>query len=295
MNDKNQLIALNKIQNRILTIRGFQVMIDRDLAELYQVETKVLNQAVKRNIERFPESFRFQLNAAEKNELVTNCDRFENLKHSSINPCAFTEHGVSMLSAVLRSDIAVKISIQIMNAFVEMRKFIANNAGIFQRLDKVELKQIEADHKFEQIFKALESGSVMPRQGIFFDGQVFDAYKFVSDLFRTAQKSIIIIDNYIDDTVLTHLEKRNKNVKVTIFTRVLSRQMALDIKKFNEQYQPVAVKEFNNSHDRFLIIDDKTVYHFGASLKDLGRKWFAFSKFDIDAVKLLGRLGENTV
>ena len=295
MSDKNQLIALNKIQNRILTIRGIQVMIDRDLAELYQVETKVLNQAVKRNIERFPESFRFQLNAAEKNELVTNCDRFENLKHSSINPCAFTEHGVSMLSAVLRSDIAVKISIQIMNAFVEMRKFIANNAGIFQRLDKVELKQIEADHKFEQIFKALESGSVMPRQGIFFDGQVFDAYKFVSDLFRTAQKSIIIIDNYIDDTVLTHLEKRNKNVKVTIFTRVLSRQMALDIKKFNEQYQPVAVKEFNNSHDRFLIIDDKTVYHFGASLKDLGRKWFAFSKFDIDAVKLLGRLGENTV
>jgi hypothetical protein len=290
MSDKNQLIALEKIQNRIFTIRGIQVMVDRDLAELYQVETKVLNQAVKRNIERFPDSFRFQLNAAEKNELVTNCDRFENLKHSSINPYAFTEHGVSMLSAVLRSDIAIKISIQIMNAFVEMRKFITNNAGLFQRLDKVELKQLEADQKFEQIFNALENGSVMPKQGIFFDGQVFDAYQFVSDLIRSAAKSILLIDNYIDDTVLTHFAKRKKDVAFVVLTKAISRQLELDAKKFNAQYPPVILKEFNNAHDRFIIIDETTIYHFGASLKDLGKKWFAFSKMDVGAAEMLETL-----
>lgn len=142
MSDKNQLSTLGKIQNRIFTIRETQVMIDNDLAELYQVKTKALNQAVKRNLERFPELFRFQLNAAEKNELVTNCDRFENLKHSSINPYAFTEQGVSMLSAVLRSDIAIKVSIQIMNAFVEMRKFMLSNAQVFQLMKTIKLNTL---------------------------------------------------------------------------------------------------------------------------------------------------------
>lgn len=199
-----------------------------------------------------------------------------------------------MLSAVLRSETAVEVSVQIMNAFVAMRRFIASNAHIFQRLDTVERKQLEhkleTDEKFKKVFNALESKTIQPRQGIFYDGQFFDAYRFVSDLFRTANKSIIIIDNYVDDTVLTHLSKRRKDVKATVITRTISRQLHLDVKKFNEQYQPVEIKEFKNAHDRFVVIDDTTVYHFGASLKDLGKKWFAFSKMDIGAVEMLGKI-----
>ncbi len=182
------------IENQIFTIQGMQVMIDRDLAKLYQVETKVLNQAVKRNLERFPQAFRFQLNDNEKNELVTNCDRFKTLKHSSINPYVFTEQGVAMLSAVLRSDIAVKISIQIMTAFTQMRKVIAGTTLFDKRLDKIERKQIETDQKFEHVFNAIENKSFKPTQGIFYNGQVFDAYVFVSSLIRSAKQSI----NYID-------------------------------------------------------------------------------------------------
>ena len=163
----NKVIKTEDIQNRIFTIRGLQVMIDSDLAQIYGVATKVLNQAVKRNIDRFPESFRFQLIDAEKLELVTNCDRFKKLKHSSVNPYAFTERGVAMLSAVLHSDTAVKVSIQIIQAFVEMKKFLLTNAAIFQRLDNVERKQIETDQKFEQLFKALQSNEITPKQNIF--------------------------------------------------------------------------------------------------------------------------------
>ncbi len=267
-----------------------QVMIDRDLAELYDVPTKVLNQAVKRNLQRFPDAFRFQLTENEKTELVTNCDRFEKLKHSSTLPYAFSEQGVAMLSAVLRSETAVKVSIQIMQAFIAMRKFIANNAAIFQRLEKVERKQLETDEKFEQVFNAIESKEIQPRQGIFFDGQIFDAYKFVADLIRSAKKSIILIDNYIDDSVLTLFSKRKKDVALTIVTKTVSKRLKLDVKKFNEQYPPVALKEFGKSHDRFLIIDYSIVYHFGASLKDLGKKWFAFSKMDIGAVEMVGKI-----
>ena len=168
------------------------------------------------------------------------------------------------------------------------------NAQIFQRLDTVERKQIEykadADKNFEKVFNAIESKDIRPKQGIFFNGQIFDAYRFVSDLFRTAKKSIIIIDNYIDDTVLAHLTKRHENVTVTILTKSISKHLVLDVKKFNEQYPAIEIKEFNNAHDRFIIIDRNTVYHFGASLKDLGKKWFAFSKMDIGAVEMLGRL-----
>ena len=205
-------------------------------------------------------------------------------------PYAFTEQGVAMLSAVLRSDIAIKVSIQIINAFVAMRRFIAANALIFQRLDTLETKQLETDNKIDHVLNAIESKEIQLKQGIFFDGQIFDAYKFVADLIRTAQESIILIDNYIDDTVLIRLTKRNKGVKVTILTKTISKQLALDIKKFNEQYPAIEIKEFKNSHDRFIIIDNTTVYHFGASLKDLGKKWFAFSKMEIKAVEMLARL-----
>ncbi len=201
MSDNNKGIMVNSIQNRIFTFRGFQVMIDRDLAELYDVPTKRLNEQVKRNLNRFPDSFRFQLTDNEKNELVANCDRFEKLKHSTVNPYAFTEQGVAMLSAVLHSQTAVDVSIRIMEAFVEMRKFISNNAAIFQRLESVEMKQIVTDEKIDKIFKALENSSLKPKQGIFYDGQIFDAYKFVTELIKGAKKSIVLIDNYVDETV----------------------------------------------------------------------------------------------
>lgn len=197
-----------------------------------------------------------------------------------------------MLSGVLKSDIAVKVSIHIMNAFVSMRKFIASNAQMFQRLDYVERKQIEHDDKINQIFKAIEENEIKPDKGIFFNGQVFDAYKFVSDLVRSAKKSIILIDNYIDDTVLTLFSKRQNNVSVTILTKEITKQLSLDLIKYNTQYPEIIIKEFKESHDRFLLIDENVVYHFGASLKDLGKKWFAFSKFDSDAFKIIDRINE---
>ena len=270
---KDLTITKQQIENRIFTIRGNQVMLDRDLAEMYNVETKVLNQAVKRNIERFPELFRFQLTDSEKNELVTNCDRFENLKHSSNNPYAFTEQGVAMLSAVLRSDTAIKVSIQIINAFVEMRKLIANHNGLLQRMEGAERKLLETDHKFEQLFRALENKDAIPSQGVFFDGQIFDAYELASRIIRSAKKSIVLIDNYIDENTLTHLAKKGKDVNVVILTKTIN------------QYGNFAAKTFTQSHDRFLIIDEKEVYHLGASLKDLGKKWFAFSKLEAKSVE----------
>ncbi|MDD5672628.1 MAG: ORF6N domain-containing protein [Chitinivibrionales bacterium] len=304
-----ELISFNGIQSRIYSIRGQQVMIDSDLAVLYRIEAKVLNQAVKRNLERFPAEFMFQLTAKEHDSLRSQIVTLEKAKslrsqfvtldngrgqHRKYLPYAFTEQGVAMLSAVLRSETAVKVSLKIMRAFVAMRKFIATNAQIFHRLDTVEKKQIEykadADTKFNKIFMAIEAKEIVPKQGIFYNGQIFDAYRFVSDLFRSAKESIIIIDNYIDDTVLTHLTKRHDNVKVTILTKSISKHLGLDIKKFNEQYPAIEIKEFNNAHDRFIVIDKITVYHFGASLKDLGKKWFAFSKMDIGAMEMLGRL-----
>ena len=287
----SELIINKEIQSRIYTIRGLQVMIDRDLASLYGVETRTLNQAVKRNSERFPDEYCFQLNDEEfsnwKSQIVMSNEDKMGLRRP---PYVFTEQGVAMLSAVLKSETAVKMSIQIINAFVAMRHFIGENAQIFKRLDTLEIKQLETDQKIDHVLDAMESKEIRPKQGIFFDGEIFDAYKFVADLIRTAQESITIIDNYIDDTVLTHLTKRNNGVKVAIFTKTISKQLALDIKKFNAQYPPINIKEFNNSHDRFLIIDNSTVYHFGASLKDLGKKWFAFSKMDIGAIEMLTRL-----
>lgn len=291
---------LQHIENRIFTFRDQQVMIDSDLAELYQIETKVLNQAVKRNISRFPENFRFQLNDNEFNELVTGSDRFDSLRSQSVTsnkrggrrylPYAFTEQGVAMLSAVLRSDIAVKVSIQIMNVFIAMRKQLRSNQLLLNRLDRIELKQLEADQKFEQIFSALERKDPDPIQGIFFDGQVFDAYQFVADLVRKADKSIILLDNYVDDTVLTLLSKRKNGVKCLILTKAIGKQLQLDLDKHQAQYPPIEVKVLDKAHDRFLILDKKEIYHIGASLKDLGKRWFAFSKFDASGLTILENL-----
>jgi hypothetical protein len=290
MNDFVSKIDIKKVQNQIFTIRGIQVMVDRDLADLYEVKVKALNQAVKRNTERFPLIFNFQLSDSETNELVTNCDRFKLLKHSSVNPYVFTEQGVSMLSAVLRSDTAVQVSIAIMNAFVEMRKFISTMLLFSSVLDNIEIKLLDTDYKFEKIFKALESKEVIPNQGIFFDGQIFDAYKFASDIICSAKKSIVVIDNYIDDSVLTLLSKKNEKVYCTILTKTISEQLKLGVAKFTNQYGQLSVKQFDKSHDRFLIIDNETVYHFGASLKDLGKKWFAFSKMDKDSLTIINEI-----
>lgn len=195
-----------------------------------------------------------------------------------------------MLSAVLRSKVAIKVSIEIMNAFIEMRKVLISNAVLFSRLNKIKLKQIEAEQKFEELFKALERGKLYSEKGIFYNGQVFDAYTFVADIIRNAKRSIILMDNYVDDTVLTLLGKRNDNVSATIYTKSISNQLQLDLQRYNSQYPCIEIETFPNAHDRFLIVDNTNLYHIGASLKDLGKKWFAFSKMDIEINYILQQL-----
>ena len=268
------------IQNKILVIRIHQVMIDRDIAELYGVETKRLNEQVKRNIERFPEEFMFALNKAEKDELVANCDRFNTLKHSTVMPYAFTEQGVAMLSAVLKSETAIQASIQIMKAFVAMRKFLLNNAQIFQRLDSLEMHRIESDKRIDELFDRMDRYAIDDTQGIFFQGQIFDAYAKFESFIAQARQSIVLIDNYIDLSVLERFAKKNAGVRVTIYTNPQTPIMAQDIQRFNAQYPLLVVKHTSAMHDRFLIIDNQTLYHIGASLKDLGKRCFAFDVFD---------------
>ena len=276
---KNSSQPLLPIEQRILTIRSKQVIIDRDLAVLYGVETKVLNQAVKRNIERFPEHFRFQLSNQEKDELVTNCDRFSTLKHSSVNPFAFTEQGVAMLSAVLKSDTAIHTSIRIIDAFVAMRNFLMNNASIFQRIERIEMKQLKTDERVDAILDRLNIQND-PVEGVFFNGQIFDAYAFIAGLIRKADKRIVVIDSYIDDSVLLQLSKRKPGVTVDIYDGKISRQLRLDVERHNAQYPGGVLHDYSKAHDRFLIIDED-VYHIGHSLKDLGKKLFAFSKMEV--------------
>ncbi len=293
---ENKLIISRKeIENRIYTIRAQQVMLDSDLAGIYQVETKVFNQAVKRNAERFPENFRFQLTQDEfdainlRSQFVTSSLNYGGRRYL---PYVFTEQGIAMLASVLRSEVAVKVSIEIMNAFVEMRRMLISNASLFHRLDNIELKQLQADQKFEEIFKALESDKLHSEKGIFYNGQVFDAYAFVSDIIRSAKSSIILLDNYVDDTVLTLLGKRKANVTATIYTKSISNQLRLDLQRYNSQYPPIEIEVFSDAHDRFLIIDQTELYHIGASLKDLGKKWFAFSRMDIEVGRMLQLLGK---
>ena len=300
-----QLPVENNVESLIRVIRGQQVMLDRDLAELYGVETRRLNEQVKRNIERFPEDFMFQLTSNE----------FDNLKSQiAISswggvrklPYAFTEQGVAMLSGVLKSSTAVEANIRIMRAFVSMRHFMVNNAAIFQRLETIEFNQLESnkvqakilahqevqDHRIDEIFRRLDEGMYKPKQGIFFDNQIYDAYSFVSELVKSAKQRIILIDNYVDETVLTLLDKRGENVSATIYTQQISRQLRLDVDRHNSQYPPIEISVFRRSHDRFLCIDD-TVYHVGASIKDLGKKWFAFSKMeDFKPEELVAKINE---
>ncbi len=277
------------IKSKIFSIRSHQVMLDRDLAGLYGVEVRTLNQAVKRNKNRFPKNFMFQLTKDEclnlKSQIV-----ISSWGGARTFPYAFTEQGVSMLSAVLKSKQAIEVSIKIMNAFVEMRKFLISNAQIFQRLDTVELKQSKTDERLEKVFEIMEQNQIVKKQGVFFEGQIFDAYNFVSDLIRKAQKSIVIIDNYVDDRIFKLLTKRKKDVIATVYTKNIKTSLTLDLQKHNLQYTPISLKTAKAFHDRFIILDGNEVYHFGASLKDLAVKCFAFSKLNITASELLNNL-----
>ncbi len=286
--DSNITIA-DDIKSKILTIRGLQVMLDFHIAELYQVDTKRLNEQVRRNKQRFPERFMFQLSKEEWDILKSQFATSSWGGRRKI-PYAFTEQGVAMLSSVLNSEIAIEVSIMIIDAFVSMRRFLSANADIFRRLDNIEHKQLETDMKLEKIFDAIESDKLKSKQGIFFNGQIFDAYNFVADLIRSAESSIILIDNYVDDSVLTLFGKRNPEVKVKIYTKHISEQLRLDLQKFNSQYDAIEIIKFSDAHDRFLIIDNEHLYHFGASLKDLGKKWFAFSKMELRFTNITEKL-----
>ena len=290
----NTALALydTKIEQRIFTIRGVQVMLDSDLASLYQVETKIFNQAVKRNIARFPEHYRFQLTDKEwsalRSQIVTLNVETGRGQHRKYLPYAFTEQGIAMLSAVLKSQIAVEISIKIMDAFVKMRHTLLQHQGIMQRLEKVERQQLIMSDQLAGVFSALNNQP--PKQGIFFNGETFDAYHFVAEIIKKAEKSILLVDNYVDDSILTLFTKCQPDVEITIFTKNISKQLTLDVEKYNSQYHPVTIKQFDLSHDRFLIIDRSELYHIGASLKDLGKKWFAFSKMELTTSNILALL-----
>lgn len=290
-------IELSKIEERIFTIRGKQVMIDKDLALLYGVETKRLNEQVKRNIERFPEDFMFQLTMEEclRSQFATlNQAQGQHLKYL---PYAFTENGIAMLSSVLRSETAIAVNIKIMRTFSQIRKSVYKDSNLSNRVELIEYNMsdmrrllIETTDKVDSIFESMKGTSILPIQGIFFDGQIFDAYTFVSDLIRKAIRRIVLIDNYIDDTVLTLLDKRFPDVTATLYTGKLSKTVQLDISKHNSQYAPIEIKTFDKAHDRFLIIDDD-VYLIGASIKDLGKKWFGFTRMEnTDVDELIGQI-----
>ncbi len=274
-------IVLEAIGSRIFLIRDTQVMLDRDLAEFYEVKPIRLREQVKRNADRFPSDFMFQLTDAEVDAMVSQSAIPSRQHLGGALPYAFTEQGVAALSGVLRSDRAVEVGIQIARAFVAMRRLLITHSRVFQRLEAVEHKQLETDKKLEIVLEALETGSEKSlRQGIFYDGQIFDAYAFVADLIRSAKKSLVLIDNYLDDSVLTLLCKRQPEVTATLYTRKLTKVFQLDLDKHNAQYPPVTVKTMTGFHDRFLLIDDQELYHLGASLKDLGKQCFAFSQMD---------------
>ena len=277
---------IESIKNLIYTIRDKQVMLDSDVAMLYHYETKNINKAMKRNIDRFPEDFCFQLTLNELKEMwFQNGTTFEkeNIKYRSEKylPYVYTEQGVSMLAGILKNEIAVKVSINIMRAFVEMRKFMLLNGQVFERLTNVEYQLLEHNKKFDIIFNELQKGKKEEfKQKIFFNGQIYDAYSLIVDIIKTAQNKILIIDNYIDDSILKMLAKKNKDVEVVILTSQNSNIRKLDIQKFNKQYPTLKLAYTNKFHDRFIVIDNKDLYHIGASLKDLGKKCFAISKIE---------------
>lgn len=282
--EKYQLEIQNKISNEeiknlIYTIRGKQVMIDNDVARLYHYETKRINETVKRNIDRFPTDFCFQLSTSEYESLKSQIATSNNRGGKQKLPYAFTEKGILMLSGLLKNEIAIEVSIRIVEAFVEMRKFISSNGQIFERLTNVEYKLLEHDRKFDEVFNQFQLEENI-NQRIFFNGQIYDAYSVIVDIIKKANRKIIIIDNYIDDNVLKMLTKKKSHTEVVILTSDKSNIDTLDIKKFNKEYPILKVAKTNKFHDRFIVIDNKEMYHIGASIKDLGKKCFAINKIE---------------
>ncbi len=294
-NENSLIIDDINIQNKIYNIRGFQVMLDSDLAQLYGVETKHINQAVKNNPDKFPDDFYFEASADEENSLRSKNLTLKNSRgmHSKYSPKLFTEQGIYMLATVLKSKVATEITVKIIRTFANMRKLIKSNDFYIHQLKELEKRQlsyeVKSDEKFDKIFNALENKQLKPINGIFYNGQIFDAYVFISDLIKSAKESIILIDNYIDESTLS-LFSKNQNIKIQIYTSNISKQLQLDINKYNQQYNNLEVKITKNFHDRFLILDNKDIYHIGASLKDLGNKVFAFSKIGVDSSDILKKL-----
>jgi len=291
-NENSLIIDDMNIQNKIYTIRGFQVMLDSDLAQLYGVETKRINEAVKNNPDKFPDDFYFEATDDELENLRSKIST-SSWGGNRYSPKLFTEQGIYMLATVLKSKVATNITVMIIRTFANMRRLIKSNDFYSHQLKELEKRQliyeIKSDDKFDKIFNALENKQLHPTNGIFYNGQIFDAYVFISDLIKIANESIVLIDNYVDDTTLT-LFSKNQNIKIQIFTSTISKQLQLDINKYNQQYNNLEVKITKNFHDRFIILDDCDVYHIGASLKDLGNKIFAFSKISIDCNDILKRL-----
>ena len=314
MEEKLELTTIEEIQGIIYTIRGKQVMLDSDAARLYNTETKKINQAVKRNIERFPEDFCFQLTEEEYDtlrskivlnskssidnnnwsqivtssksnpedlrlQIATSSLENQNSKHRGKKylPYVFTEQGIAMLSGLLKNKIAVQVSINIMNAFVKMRHFLKENGQVFERLTSVEYRLIEHDKKFDIVFDKLQEKQI-ENQRIFFDGQIYDAYSLIIDIIKKSNYKITIIDNYVDDSILEILSKKKDNVEVVILTSNKSNIKNIDIQKFNKQYPTLKVAKTDKFHDRFIILDEKEMYHLGASIKDLGKKCFGINK-----------------
>ena len=285
------IINENNIKDKIYTIRNLQVMLDKDLAELYGVETKHINQAVRNNQDKFQDDFYVELSDYEFEDLRSK-NLTANFSKTRINPKVFTEQGIYMLATILKSKIASQVTVYIIKTFANLRKIISQNISMFERFERVEQRLNIHDKNFDKLFEALEDKTLKAKQGIFYDGQIFDAYVFVNDLLKLATTEIILIDNYIDETVFTIFSKY-PNIRIKIYTQNISKQLKLDFEKYSKQYQNIELKEFKNSHDRFLIIDKKNIYHLGASLKDLGKKWFAFSKFEMNTFDVLDRLKQS--
>ena len=281
-------LGQHDIEKLIITVRGEQVLIDQDIARIYGVTTKRLNEQAKRNIARFPNSFRFELTKEEVNEVVANCDHLQSLKFRPTLPFAFTEQGIGQLSSVVHSQIAIERSITIMNAFVAMRRFMVQNAGILMRIAHLERHQIETDQKMDMILDKMDelSPKLLPEQ-IFGTGCVWDAWAYVSDLVRSAKLRIVLIDNFVDDRVLSLFDKRADGVEATIHTRY-SETFLTDLKKHNDQYREIKFIQLpHKNHDRFLIIDDD-VYLLGASVKDMGVGMCAVTKMQTSPETILG-------
>ena len=319
--DELQIISDEEIKDLIYVVRGKQVMLDSDVANLYHYKTKRINETVNRNKERFPESFCFQLTEEElesiriqimnkKNnwsQIANSSNEKENNLRSQIAtsslekdsyggrryvPYVFTEQGIAMLSGLLKNQTAVQVSINIMNAFVKMRKFLKSNEHIFERLTTVEYKLLEHDKKFDKVFNQLDIEEKI-KQKVFFEGQIWDSYNLIVNIIKKAESKILIIDNYIDDSILEMLSKKKKGVEVVILTSNNSNILKLDVQKFNREYPVLKIAKTDRFHDRFIIIDNKELYHCGASLKDLGKKCFGINR--IDDVDYIESLRKNVV